>query len=249
MKILTHKSCGPSAKLLRDQIEELTNRSILVTFNADRIKGPFIRYGNAVAVKGADTAFNSAAFIKSVADKGVFSNLMKAHGVYSPIYRIDTPKDYPILIRKTLTGQGGYGIVVCKDAAAFAANWSDDYVWTPFVRTQFELRVHVLGGQVSKIFKKECIDGEEGDLPIRNLDAGYHFAVKDAEVYPKVQALVDSVHKVLKGGAFYTLDIGWDKAAKKYLVFEANSGSGLNTQTAALYADYLVREMYLSDTI
>jgi glutathione synthase/RimK-type ligase-like ATP-grasp enzyme len=173
---------------------------------------------------------------------------MKAHDIYSPVYRVDTPKAYPVIIRKTLTGQGGYGIVVCPDAETFAANWDDAYVWTPFIKTQFELRVHVLGGQVAKIFKKECVDAEEGDLPIRNLDAGYHFAVKDAAIYPKVQALVDKVQAVLKG-RFYTLDIGWDKETKQYFIFEANSGSGLNPQTAALYADYLVRELYATDTL
>ncbi len=247
MKILTHPSCAPSAKLLREELEEILERQILVTYNAARIRGPFIRYGNAEPVKGADTTFNSAAFIKSVAHKGAFSKLMADAQIYSPVYRTDNPEAYPIIIRKTLTGQGGYGIVVCPDEDAFVAHWDDAYVWTPFVKTRFELRVHVLGGRVAKIFKKESLDADEDDLPIRNLDAGYHFAIKDAAIYPKVQAVVDQVHMALGAGSFYTLDLGWDKAAKRYFVFEANSGSGLNPLTAELYADYLARAIYAAN--
>ena len=40
-------------------------------------------------------------------------------------------------------------------------------------------------------------------------------------------------------GKFYTLDVAWDAEKKKYFAFEANSASGLNAQTAAVYAEYL----------
>lgn len=252
MKILAHRSCIVSAKLLRDHLSVLTGRAIRVTRNAARIRGPFIRYGSADDVKVPDTGYNSQAFVRLASNKSAFAKTMKDANIYSPIYYQATmPDKYPVLIRKTLNSSGGKGIVVCPDKTIFDANWANTYVWTPFIKTQFELRVHVVGGQVVKVFKKRYVgvDGqEEGEelkepaLPIRNLDRGYHYSARDIDTYPKVLELVAALGPVLVG-KFYTLDIGWDKAKKQYFVFEANSGSGLNTQTVELYADYLARAM------
>lgn len=251
MKILTHRSCIVSAKLLRDALSDLLGIQMLVTTNANRINGPFIRYGCTDAVKVKDTEYNSADFISLVSNKSLFSKLMKEKGIHSPVYYKNTkPTKYPVLIRKTLNSSGGRGIVVCPNEKTFEDNWSPEYVWTPFVKTQFELRVHILGGKIVKLFKKRFVgvDGqEEGEeqkepnLPIRNLQRGYHYSARDIETYPKILDLLKQINPVLKG-KFYTLDVGWDKESQKYFVFEANSGSGLNTQTVELYADYLARE-------
>lgn len=252
MKILTHRSCIVSAKLLRDALSDITGRLIRVTTNPARIRGPFIRYGSAAPVMGPDTQFNSQAFVALASNKSAFSALLKEHEIPTPVfYRATLPaaNQYPVLIRKTLNSSGGRGIVVCPDAAMFNAHWRPTYVWTPFVKTQFELRVHVLGGKVVKVLKKRYVGvggAEEADeirepaLPIRNLDKGYHYSARDLDTYPKVHDLVGTLNPFL-GGQFYTLDIGWDRAKKHYFVFEANSGSGLNTQTVELYADYLAR--------
>lgn len=259
MKILTHKSCIVSAKLLRDHIAQIVGRDMLVTTNASKIRGPFIRYGCADEVEGEDTEYNSAEFIRLVSNKSAFSELLKQNNIPTPIfYRRSKPVDYPVLIRKTLTSSGGRGIVVCPDKQTFDANYEAGDHWTPFVPTQFELRVHVIDGKVAKIFKKifrpdlaadhenEQDDGmpeaQEPNLPIRNLDKGYHYKVRPLETYPKIHELVKNLHPHLKG-KFYTLDVGWDTINKRYFVFEANSGSGLNTNTAAVYADYLARKI------
>lgn len=260
IKILTCKSCSVSARLLANKVRALSNLRVLVTRNAAKIRrrGRFIRYGNADATRGLDTAFNSAAFIRLVADKKAFASVMEQHGVHSPVYRNQgKPEVYPAMIRKTLTASNAKGIVVCPDVATFDANWKPCYHWTPFVKTRFELRAHVLGGKIVKLFKKikkgaqvpDAPDGDddegaqpEGPTPIRNLDNGYHYQARDLAKYPQVQTLVDQIHPIL-GGKMYTLDIGWDRAAKRYFVFEANSGSGLNTDTVERYAQYLVGEL------
>jgi glutathione synthase/RimK-type ligase-like ATP-grasp enzyme len=247
LKILTKKSCIVSAKLLRDSIEYTTGRRVLVTTNALKIRrGPFIRYGNADPVRIQDTQFNSAEFIRTVADKGAFSLLMDDNDIYSPVYYRDVmPVNFPVIIRKTLTGSGGAGIVVCNDRQTFDHHWNIAYVWTPFVKTKFELRAHILGGQVVKLFKKVPQEGtQETDLPIRNLDNGYHFQIREIENYPKIIELVDRLRPILKG-EFYTLDLGWNREAQEYFIFEANSGSGLNTQTVELYSDYLIDKLNL----
>lgn len=242
IKILTHKSCGASARLLRNKIADLTNLRTLLTFNASKIRGKFIRYGNSDPVNVPDTEHNSAQFINLVADKAAFAKLMKEKEIYSPIYHNEMlPTKFPVLIRKTLNSSGGKGIVVCPDKATFDANWNEAYVWTPFVKTEFELRVHVIGGKIVKLFKKIPIENEV-DLPIRNLEKGYHYQIRELENYAKVKELIKVIHPVLKG-SFYSLDIAWDKINQKYFVFEANSGSGLNPQTLELYANYLVHEL------
>lgn len=232
-----------SAALLRDELTALTNLRILVTQDADRIRGPFLRYGNSDPVSGPDTEYNSSAFINLVADKARFASLMAERKVYSPVYHNETlPNRFPVLIRTTLTGTNGRGIIVCPDKATFDAHWQASYVWTPFIKTEFELRIHVLGGKVVKVFKKLPTADTEVSLPIRNLDKGYHYQVRRMDAYPKMQALIDTIHPALDG-RFYTLDVGWDKAKQKYLTFEANSGSGLNSETVKLYASYLAHEV------
>ncbi len=250
MKILTHRSCIVSAKLLRDSLMDITGRQIRVTTNPARITGPFIRYGSAAPVTVPDTQFNSRAFVQLASNKSAFSRLLREHDIPTPVFHQTTrPSAYPVLIRTTLNSSGGRGIIVCPNATTFDAQWDPSYVWTPFIKTQFELRVHVLGGEVVKVFKKrfvgvggadEAAELAEPALPIRNLDKGYHYSARELDTYPKVHTLVAALNPII-GGRFYTLDIGWDHVKKHYLVFEANSGSGLNTQTVELYADYLAR--------
>ncbi len=252
MKILTHRSCIVSARLLRDHLSDIIGRVIHVTTNPVRIRGPFIRYGSASDVGVPDTQFNSQAFVRLVSNKSAFSRLLGDNQVPTPMFHRTTlpiANQYPVLIRKTLNASGGRGIVICPDVATFNQHWNAAYVWTPFVKTQFELRVHVLGGKVVKVFKKRFVGvggAEEADeliepkLPIRNLDKGYHYSARELDTYPKIHDLVKKLDPIIKG-RFYTLDVGWDKVKKQYFVFEANSGSGLNTQTVELYADYLAR--------
>lgn len=253
LKILTHRSCIVSAKLLKAALIPILGRRVVVTTRPDRIRGPFIRYGCAADVAVPDTSFNSQAFVRLASNKAAFSKLLRDNDISTPtFYRETAPlaNQYPVLIRKTLNSSGGRGIVVCPDAASFAANWNPIYVWTPFIKTQFELRVHVLGGRVVKVLKKRFVgvDGvEEGEelvepaVPIRNLDRGYHYSARNLDTYPKVHDLVKTVHPIIGAPSFYTLDLAWDKVNKRYFVFEANSGSGLNSQTVELYADHLAR--------
>lgn len=240
IKILTHRSCIVSARLLKEALADIVDERILLTQNPARIRtSRFIRYGNSEDVRVEDTQFNSASFINLVANKARFAKIMSDNSIYSPVYHRNRPRNFPVLIRKTLTSSGGIGIVVCKDEATFNEHWDAGYVWTPFVSTQFELRVHVLGGKVVKIFKKLYIgEGQESALPIRNLDRGYHYNIRNLDKYPKTQSLIDKIDPLL-GGRFYTLDLGYDHEKHDYFVFEANSGSGLNPETVQLYAQYL----------
>ena len=239
IKILTRPFAMPSTRLLKEALELRTQRRVIITSNPAKVFNPsFIRYGNADPVRINDSQLNSADFIRMVSNKYLFSKLMEQHSIYSPIYHTDTPQnsDFTVFIRKTLQSYGGRGIVVCQTREKFNANWQQGYYWTPYIENEFELRVHVLGGEIKKIFKKEI--ASEGEFPIRTSLQGYHFAYKELSKYPKVVEFVNTLTPVLSG-KFYTLDVAWDAEKKKYFAFEANSASGLNAQTAAVYAEYL----------
>lgn len=243
IKILTRPFAMPSTRLLKQALEDKTGRRVIITSNPQKVFWPsFLRYGNSEDVNIEDSPVNSADFVRTVSDKYAFSKLMQENDIYSPIFRQDEPEegDFPLIIRKSLQSYGGKGIIVCKTIEDFDNNWVDGYYWTKYVKNEFELRVHVLGGEVRKIFKK-VIDNE-GEFPIRTSLNNYHFSLKNLETYPKVVEFVNGLSPILTG-KFFTLDVCWDKEAKKYFVFEANSASGLNSQTAEMYAQYLADQV------
>ena len=89
LKILTNKSSFPSARILRNPLQDLYNRRILVTSNPEKIrKYPFIRYGNSYPVNiQEETDFNSPNFIRFSSNKLKFSKVMEENEIYSPVYK------------------------------------------------------------------------------------------------------------------------------------------------------------------
>lgn len=242
MHILTCNRCIESAMLLRDKIVAKTGEHFLVTKNPDSINGKFIRYGCSAPVNVKDTKFNPANFIKLCTNKQLFSELLNSQNIYCPVFHFSSEDlIFPLLVRKTLSSFAGMGIHICKNRRQFESTWECGDAWTPFIKTAYELRVHILGGEVKKIFRKEPETGIEPQLPIRNLSNGYSFRKVRVRNFPKVGELVERLNPILVG-KFYSLDLGWDSERKEYLVYEANTGSSLNTKTAEMYAKFLVKE-------
>lgn len=239
--IITAPSSFPSAMKIRDFLQEFIGKKILVTSNINKIKMKdeiIFSYGLPVNNK-----FNSPDFIRLCSNKYNFSKLMRDNNFVSPVfYKKERPNKYPVLIRKTLCGCGGVGIVICRNENEFNKNWNDSYYWTPYYLTDFELRVHVFDGNIIKVFKKQRIEGNEDVLPIRNLDRGYHFVLVDSNKYPALQNLVVELNKIVHG-MFYGLDVGFRTNEKDYIIFEANSACGLNDDTAKLYAEFILERL------
>jgi glutathione synthase/RimK-type ligase-like ATP-grasp enzyme len=244
-KILTSSVSWTSAKLLRDALEKKSGNEIFITDNPEKVKrGILIRYGNSAQVhrRVDDTEFNPPDFVNFCVNKGYFSDVMNAVGIYTPEYHNDTlPNHYPVLIRKTLTGSGGRGIVVVRDEQEFLRNWNRIYKWTQFLKTNFEARVHVLDGKIARLFVKEP-EGEEGPTPIRNIGHGYHFSLREdiENKYSKLKTLIQKVIAASPKSHFFAADVGYDPERKEYVVFELNSAPGLNENTADIYAQFLV---------
>lgn len=242
MNIL-HVCAGPSVRLLRTYLNTLTDEQFLITRNPDRVRGQnLIRYGNSTVIQGITKEINPPNIVSTLAFKNRFSADLLANDIYSvEFFRNQVPQRFPVLIRETLTSYGGRGIHLARNEQEFNSLYNRGFWWTPFIRTQFELRVHILGGEVKRIFKKEYIgDDQEQEFPIRNMHRGYHFSLRNINNYPKVITLVNTiVERVTGKNCFFALDVGWDAEKKEYLVFEGNSSPGLNQNEAQVYGDFI----------
>ncbi len=247
--ILTHRTSFPSAKLLRNALFQETGIRYLVTKHPSRIRRLHVRYGASSGVNCGDTDFNSPDFINLVSHKLRFSNAIKDKFATPEFVRDREPRDdeFPIVIRQQLCGFGGKGIIMCPDRETFDTNWNGDY-WTSFVKTTNEYRVHVLGGNVGRLFKKiririNGVRPDEDEFPIRTGRSGdYRFSLRNnSNEFPDLTELTRQLHDEI-GGHIYALDVGRLPDNEGWFIFEANSAPGLNRNTATAYAKYLVEQ-------
>lgn len=237
--ILTTKYSIPSARLIKDALKE-SGEDVVLTTKPWLIESPRIRYGNSSGVFFKDTELNTKDFIRLCSNKLLFSNFLIKHGFYAPEFKKSTDNlRFPIMIRKTLAGFKGRGIIICKNEDEFFSNWDDNYFWTEFIKLEYELRVHVIGKNLIKIFKK--IDLEENEFPIRN-SLTTHFSLRSQTSFTTLVSLLNKLTDLF-GNSFFALDVGWDSTRKEYFIIEANSAPGLNKKTARLYADFFLREL------
>jgi glutathione synthase/RimK-type ligase-like ATP-grasp enzyme len=238
-QILCSKKSILSGKLLAKTLQEMTEKKFIATIipekcNQDNCK---IRYGN---IQGNfDTKYNSIEFIRLTSNKLHFSNLLNESNLYVPIFSRDISNvTFPACIRETLYGFRGMGIHVAEDQNIFNSIWKNNFYWTPFIKLSFELRVHIIGGRFTKIFKKESFNEIEEKYPIKT-SATCHYSIKEIKNYKKLSELENILKSILGEDNFYALDIGWDSNKKEYFILEANSAPGLNPETVKLYAEFL----------
>ena len=118
--------------------------------------------------------------------------------------------------------------------------------WTPYFNFKSEYRVHVLGGNIAKIFRKKLNEKEEvPGIFIRNNENSQFYRVKLEKTPESVIEVVKSfdgfVHKNFAKPVYFTaLDIGVMQGSREAVFIEANSAPGLNSETAKLYAKYLI---------
>lgn len=242
--ILSYKLGYSCACNLRDAIKERTGKILKVTCYPERVKELHVRYGNSSSVSCSDTVYNSPEFIRLCSNKKSFSDLLISKGFTNvPRFSRETPEasDFPLVIRQTLTGFSGVGIVLCMNMDDFSREWKSNYWWTRFVKTRTEYRLQVLGGQIGRVFKKISRETEP-EYPIRNSYSDYHYSLRNnTEHFSKMQDLVTKLSEYLDG-KYYALDLGLRSDGGGYFVYEANSGYGMNTNSALALADYLVKE-------
>src|ERR1035437_1992177 len=148
------------AKMLRDCIESKTSVHYILSN-----RGPStINYGNSEV----ESNMNSPEFIKLCVNKLAFSQLMSSNDIPSPEFFRGVPTTFPCLIREQIGGFSGHGSHTFQTKEEYdPANLNPNFIWSPWVRCVSEYRVHVLGGNFVKCFKKVPTH-EEDILPIRN---------------------------------------------------------------------------------
>lgn len=248
--ILANPKIVNGIKTVRDIILNKTGIKLPVVTSNLTVKSDdkvLIRWSNSLPVKGKDTVFNSPEFIQTAGNKlkcseFLIKNLIDTIEFYTHQPQLD---DFPIVIRKTLNGKGGEGIIVVENMEDFEKNFKND-VWTHYLFFSSEYRIHVMGGTIYRVFKKVLREGEEKDkYPIRNLGK-YDFSLRsNIEAFPTFVDLVNKLYPVTKniGGNFYALDIGMVKENHSPTIIEINTGPGLSENTAQYYADYFIKEL------
>jgi len=247
--ILTRKFLKPTARLLAKELGLVVRTEIVDdTF-------PTIRWGNSEgssedSPSNEETIYNSPELIYFASSKKAFSTMMLEGNITVIEFHKGTPEHYPVVVRTTLSGYGGKGIVVCENWEEFGQY--DACWWSYWYNFSYELGVHILGGMVVKVFRKEWSPTDEmislgiSELkyPIRNSKKGYSFKLLSIEGHPKLYKTVEEFYKVfpIQMGR---LDIGWDVNSKCYRVIEFNSAPGLaeNDNTLKLYVDFLKEKL------
>lgn len=239
--ILANPGSINPAKLIRDGLQEKFGKikvltSTLYVTHVDKI---LIRYANSLDVNCKDTIHNSKDFIRLAGNKLKCSKFLVDNDLPTIEFCNGMPEEYPVFIRKTLNGKGGDGIVICEDEEQFRLNEGMKYYWSPYYKFSSEYRVHVLGNEIGRIFKKVLKpELEEDKYPIRNLEK-YDFSLRtNHNEFPKVNELIKKMNPVMKkvNGSFYALDIGIFE--KEPMIIEINTGPGLSENTAEFYIEY-----------
>ena len=231
--LLTRKSCGKTGRLLSKELGLLRKYEV-------EDYAPTVRWGNSDNPFPEEVGLNYPEAISIAANKLKFSSLLTQEDVPHVELLRGYPVKYPVVVREKLTGSKGEGIVICENEEQFIT-YREKY-WTYWVNFKKEYGVHVLGGTIVKLFEKELEIGEEEEqFPIKNMDKGYHFALKNhVGFFPKLHTYVSKIYEAT-GIEMARFDIGFDSDTGQYLVIEGNTAPGLseNDNTRELYVKFM----------
>jgi glutathione synthase/RimK-type ligase-like ATP-grasp enzyme len=239
--LLTNKGSYTSARMLA------SNLGLKVTSTPDVIKNNngrlLLRYGNSLPVyNDEENIHNSINSIKTVADSVSFSKFCTDNNIKTAVYtRADliNIEDlvFPVLLRNKYHSRGR-DIIYVKDINQLKEQNLFQRFIVPFIQTDSEIGIHVVNGQVVKIFKKVPLDNAHPF--IRNLDNNYHFKIIDNidDNFKLIQDIVLHIFNLL-GLTFGRADVGYTRGKNDYVIWEINSAPGLNNKTASIYANKL----------
>lgn len=177
-------------------------------------------------------------------------SFMRAVGgdVSIPQYTTDKEKAYEwltngIVVRETLTGYGGQGIVLLENEEDFNVyNHHRAKLYVEYVPKKWEYRVHIFQGQVLDVQRKGIKKGFEGaNWKIRNHENGFIYLREGVEAPEEV--LKESIGAVnILGLDFGAVDTIYDEKQQKAYVLEVNTAPGLQGTTLKNYAQAFLKE-------
>ena len=231
--ILSNPKLINSARQLRDYLNDITLTEFTVT-TPDKLN----------PLNNVDISWG----IKKKYDRIGLSTVLLMEGIPSVDYNLGSPLNglpikYPLVIRTTLNENQGKGITIAENFEQWFPY--KDYYWSNWINFEFELGVHVINGEIVRVFKKICQD-DEREFPIRNVGNNYKFSLRNIEKYKTLPDFIDKLHKVLEF-EICRYDIGWDKENKRYVCIEANTAPSLsnNFRTLEVYGNYYIDKLNL----
>lgn len=250
--ILSHPRLTASAKLLANKIGELSGEAVGVSvYPIDQNRNTcIIRFGNSAILNyEREIKYNSPNHIRLAGNKLRLSELLMENEFPHVVFNRGEPEYFPIVARDELNRGGGIGIRVIQSLEEYE-NSETVIDWTPWYNFKFELGVHILGGEIVRVFKKLRNEGlEEEQYPIRNTHRGYHFSLREnwKERYTGLEKFVKKLYELVPI-QFARLDVGYDKETGGYRLIEINSAPDLsqNENTLNMYAQFLYERILLN---
>ncbi len=244
--ILSVYCCGATALKLRNYLREKSGRNVMYMrpglryFDQYIKSSPLVRWGNGESIdSNKDTNFNNRDHIHFTSHKVRMSNYLNDHKLPCVTFHKGTPEKFPVVVRQQIAGQGGKGIVIAEDYKSWLPY---SYYWySYFFPFEYELGVHMLGGKVVKIYRKEIYEGmKEDKFPIRNNDNKYHYRLKDNKYYQGAVELAERIFKVFPI-QMTRIDMGYCNG--KFYVIEMNSAPSLNSINIPIYGDFILNNI------
>lgn len=256
-KILTSTDSADSAMKLRDSIEKILgmeSKTILVSKNSKNCSEykTLMRYGCQYGELFPEPEWGNPDFTKLCIDKLKFSEIFS--GIITvPIFNNKIfPKEFPVLIRETLTSTQSKGVHVVHSEEEFMELWQPGYYWTKFFKAEFELRVQLVLTEREyyvRIYKKvprESNNISEGNDDFIVSGDNTVWKLRDESKYPKVTTIVQKMCKTIyqMGGRFLGIDMIYVPEIKDYVVLEFNSGPWLTKTSAEWLANIFVENQW-----
>jgi len=142
-----------------------------------------------------------------------------------------------IVVRQTLTGHGGDGIIIVETGDTLP----DAPLYTLYFKKKHEYRVHVFDGKVID-FQEKKRERDNGDIDskVRNHANGWVFCRSDVVLPDSVR--VEAIKAVSALGlTFGAVDVGFNTHYSTACVFEVNTAPGLTDTTAKVYAAAIMK--------
>ena len=247
--LLYHKRSYITGRALATQLGLKSTGSAEKLMRLGKI--PVVRYGNSAGNFGhKDTNINNSELIKLCANSYYFSRWAEEHGYNTPFYNkfsMTNIPEFPFLLRR-LHHMRGKDIILIKEMAdlqRLTAQQLENRYWVNFTETSFELRVHVINGQIARVFKKLNPDEKTSGEFIRSSVKGYHYSLRTNldKKYKKAQEMCLSIMGDL-GLVFGGIDIAWDSQKREYVIWEVNTAPGLSQPTLDIYGTFLRKLIY-----
>jgi glutathione synthase/RimK-type ligase-like ATP-grasp enzyme len=138
-----------------------------------------------------------------------------------------------VVLARTNTGQGGSGILICRDAL------DDAPLYSLYIKKKKEFRVHVAFDKVLLVQEKRRKRGIDSDRLIRSHRRGWVFCRNDIEEPNGLRDIAIGAVSTL-GLDFGGVDVIWNQNQNQCYVLEVNTAPGLSDSTSILYANSIL---------